>query len=82
MGFYFHMGGSHGKQNSEKENNRKTLSIRRILHVSSHHLNNKSRPISCGGIDLYREKHQPSNQSFSVIDIVSIDSVEISENYY
>lgn len=69
------MGSSNGKQNVEKENNKRRLHFRRIFQT-----NNTPRPVSYAGINQYYEEQHISTRPMSMVDVGPIDNLEINEN--
>jgi len=70
------MGSNNGKQNGNKENNKRRLHFRRIFQT-----NNTPRPVSYAGINQYYDEHQISTRPISMIDVGPFDNLEeINEN--
>ncbi len=69
-----HMGSSNGKQNGERENNKRRSHFRRIFYT-----NNTPRPVSYAGIDQDHEEYRTSIRPMSMIDVGPFDNFEMSE---
>jgi len=69
------MGSSNGKQNGEKENNKRRLYLRRLFQI-----NNTPRPVSYSGINQYYEEYQASTRPMSMIDVGPFDNLESNQN--
>jgi len=67
------MGSNNGKQNVNKENNKRRLHFRRIFQI-----NNTPRPVSYAGINQYYDEQQISTRPISMIDVGPIDNLEIT----
>ena len=76
------MGCSNGKQNGERENNRRRSSIKKILRFQSRRASNPPRPVSYAGIDQHHRAHQTSTRPLSMFDAVPFHKLETSEIIY
>jgi hypothetical protein len=73
------MGCSNGKQNGEKDNNKRRSSIKKILRFQSRRASKPARPVSYAGIDQHHRVHQTSARPLSTFDAVPFHRLETSE---
>ena len=76
------MGGSNGKQNVEKGNNKRRPSIRKVLRFQSRRASKPARPVSYAGIDQHHGVHETSARPLSMFDVVPFHKLETSEIIY